>query len=360
MKPIISVITPVYNSELYLKKCLDSLKIQTMENIEFICINDGSSDNSRMILDDYAKKDKRFRVFHKDNEGVSQARNFGLSKAVGDYIMFLDSDDWYEMDTCRKAYSLVRGYDLAAFAMSKEYEKKSEAYYAFGNQNRSFDKVECNKIHRTLIGLINEECNKILEFDYFAEIYLKIYKRDIIEKHNLRFFDIRKIGSFEDGFFNIQYFEYVKKMNYSSDILYHYRKTNDSSIITKYKPEFDCKWKYLFDLIENYIVQIKNTSIVQGRYEEYIHAFNNRRAFSILGLGLNAVASNEKFLAKYNHIQKLLNDKVFGYTFSKEDIKYMPIHFKVFFGFASIKNTFGVYILLEIMQGIRRYRRNNW
>src|SRR5665647_1387418 len=93
MKPVISIIVPVYNVELYIRECLDSILTQTFKDFEVILVNDGSTDQSGDICNEYAKNDKRIKVAHKDNGGVSSARNVGIKLAQGDYIGFVDSDD---------------------------------------------------------------------------------------------------------------------------------------------------------------------------------------------------------------------------------------------------------------------------
>ncbi len=101
--PKVSIIIPIYNVEKYIKKCLDSLIKQTLDDIEIICVNDGSPDNSMEIVNEYAKNDKRFIVLTQENQGTGAARNKGIDAATGEYIMFLDPDDWYEFDACEKA-----------------------------------------------------------------------------------------------------------------------------------------------------------------------------------------------------------------------------------------------------------------
>ena len=98
MKPLISVIVPVYNVEEYLPKCLESIINQTYKNLEIILVDDGSTDNSGIICEDYAEKDKRIKVVHQTNLGISAARNAGLDLCSGDYITFVDSDDYIECD----------------------------------------------------------------------------------------------------------------------------------------------------------------------------------------------------------------------------------------------------------------------
>ena len=99
-KPIVSIIVPVFNVEKYLEKCLDSLLNQTYKKIEIICINNGSTDKSGEILKQYSKIDDRIVIITQANQGVSVARNEGIKKAKGNYIMFVDSDDWIDKDTC--------------------------------------------------------------------------------------------------------------------------------------------------------------------------------------------------------------------------------------------------------------------
>ena len=110
-QPLVSVIIPVYNVERYLAQCLDSVINQTYPNLEIICVNDGSRDGSPDILRRYADEDARIQVIDKANGGVSQARNDALDCARGEYIMFVDSDDWVEPDACENAVNAMREYD---------------------------------------------------------------------------------------------------------------------------------------------------------------------------------------------------------------------------------------------------------
>ena len=108
----VSIIVPVYNAEKYLKKCLDSLINQTLKDIEIILVNDGSTDSSKNIINSYLT-DKRVKLFNKENGGQASARNLGLKKATGDYIMFIDSDDYVELNMCEKMYEIIcKGYNI--------------------------------------------------------------------------------------------------------------------------------------------------------------------------------------------------------------------------------------------------------
>ena len=108
----ISIIIPVYNSEKFLSQCLDSIIGQSLKEIEIICVNDGSIDNSLNILEDYANNDKRIVIIDKENEGTGKARNIAIKQASGEYLYFVDSDDWIEEKTCENLYSISKKYNL--------------------------------------------------------------------------------------------------------------------------------------------------------------------------------------------------------------------------------------------------------
>ena len=121
---LVSVIVPVYNVEKYLSRCLDSILAQTYTNLEILIIDDGSTDNSGKICDEYSQRDHRFRVIHQENHGVGQVRNIGLRESKGEYIQFVDSDDWIEPETIASCYRFLQEYDadIVCFKVVHEYE----------------------------------------------------------------------------------------------------------------------------------------------------------------------------------------------------------------------------------------------
>ena len=129
--PVISVIIPVYNAEKYLEKCLNSVIKQTLKDIEIICINDGSTDGSLNILQKYSEKDKRFIIIDQKNSGQSVARNKGLSVAKGEFIGFVDSDDWIDDDFYEKLYDAAIEYkaDIAAGNILRVNENETNVFY---------------------------------------------------------------------------------------------------------------------------------------------------------------------------------------------------------------------------------------
>ena len=138
MNPSVSVVVPVYNVEMYLKECLDSLINQTFKDIEIICVNDGSTDNSLNILNEYASKDERIKVFSKENSGPGPTRNFGIDNAQGEYLLFVDSDDWLDLDAIKILYETSKSQDLDLLIfLAEDYDDLQDKFYEEDYYNNS-------------------------------------------------------------------------------------------------------------------------------------------------------------------------------------------------------------------------------
>jgi glycosyltransferase involved in cell wall biosynthesis len=209
-----SIVIPVYNVESYLKQCLDSVLGQSFQNFEMICINDGSTDNSKLILDEYSQKDNRIKVISQQNKGLSAARNRGIEEATGDYIFFLDSDDWIEPNSLKILAENTEEQDLICF--------NGRRYFEDGTQEEP-DKGITEKV---LTGW--EYYNKyalVARKFHFVCTVLRIYKREFLLNHNLFF----KEGIYhEDNLFTPIVCYYAKSVKVLPDILYVYRIRNGS------------------------------------------------------------------------------------------------------------------------------------
>lgn len=216
----ITVIIPIYNTEKYIKMCLESVKKQTYKNLEIILVNDGSIDKSEEICKSYIEKDKRFTYYVTENYGVSHARNFGLDKATGEYIMFIDSDDWLEENMIEKLYN-------------KLVEKKCDIAICDYFINFKNNQCEHNQLKEEII--INEK-KIMLEFLFKPEMYggylwNKLIRKDIIK--NIRFNENIKIE--EDVEFLCRVIENVNCIVYvPKEKLYHYVKRNESAVNFNY------------------------------------------------------------------------------------------------------------------------------
>lgn len=228
MKPLISVIIPVYNNEKYLKDCLNSVLAQTYMKLQVIVVDDGSTDKSGMILDQYTLEDSRVEVFHNQNQGVSAARNFGLKRAVGEFITFVDSDDLLEPNM---------------------YENLMNQFF-----KNDVDIVHCGykKIKLDGTSILVQGTNKIYEFNrtegmlhfikgdmFTGALWNKMYKSYILK--NIYFDESIKIN--EDVLFNFYAFQRAKKTIFVDKTFYHYYERENAS--TKRTPNLkrtsDCR-----------------------------------------------------------------------------------------------------------------------
>ena len=220
MNEKITVIVPVYNVEHYLDKCLDSLINQTYKNLEIIVINDGSTDNSGIICQEYAQKDNRIIYIEKENGGQSEARNMGLNRMTGSYVTFVDSDDWVELDYVEVLYNKLIEYQ-ADIAVGNYYSYNEQEgifyFHIFGNSY--YEKVYDNVS-------IFENFYESEHMKNFALICVggKLYKSDLFRE--LRF-EVGKLG--EDGYLNQKIYLLAEKTIYLNAGLYAYRQREGSS-----------------------------------------------------------------------------------------------------------------------------------
>ncbi len=211
--PKVSVIVPVYNTEQYLKRCLDSLLNQTLKDIEIICVDDGSTDKSPKILDEYAFQDNRILVIHKENSGAGESRNCGLDVAHGKYVCFVDSDDWIDVDFIEKLFlkANINNLDFVKGNVFLEYPKSR----LLSNLHK--------EIHKQLALGKNIAC--CLSRDWWSILY----KKEIIEKYNLKFTNSH-LG--EDTLFLISYVCRTRKFDLIDDTYYHYFQRTNSLVHT--------------------------------------------------------------------------------------------------------------------------------
>ncbi len=216
----VSVIIPVYNVEKYLTQCLDSVCSQTYKNIEIICVNDGSTDNSAKILTDFAQKDSRIKVINKENGGLSSARNAGMKYATGQCYYFLDSDDYIEPDLIENAVDNIIKFnvDYVCFGSQPEGNLKLQSFEG---------EYQCIIAHEGVVEL-NDYVLKTTNIN----VWNKLFRAEIIKKHDLHFLDGLL---YEDIFFVWSYFFLSQKAFYDNKIYHHYRLREDSIMSETYK-----------------------------------------------------------------------------------------------------------------------------
>lgn len=212
--PQISIIVPVYKVEQYLHKCLDSILAQTFTDWECILIDDGSPDNSGAICDEYAQQDSRFRVIHQENKGSAGARNVGLDVAKGEWIAFVDSDDWVEPDYLECLYNEAErtGADVVLCNLLHQYKQKTVVV----------KNVVSEKSSENL-------CN-LLEGKIHGYLVCKFIRFSLLKKQEIKF--VEGLNMWEDMLFSTKIFVIAKKFSYVDKALYHYRNTPGSLVNT--------------------------------------------------------------------------------------------------------------------------------
>ena len=351
MNPIISIIVPVYNVEKYLTHCLDSLVGQTMREIEIICVNDGSKDNSLKILWEYASRDERIIVLNQSNGGVSVARNNALKQVRGEYYMFVDSDDWLDLETCEVAYNYVvqNHADCLMFSYTKEFSDHSIVNHIFKQDYFVWDVEDVmQKFHRRLFGPIGDELSKPQEMDIMVTSCMQLFRTDKFSK--IPFVDIREVGTFEDGLYLMVLYKDCQRFVYIDRPFYHYLKTNEGSITARYKADLSDKFQNLWNIIESYITKYKLNNI-------YREAFSNRVALSMIGLGLNEIKANKGILQASINSNKLLNISRIKESIKQLDVSYMPIPWKVFFFMCKKRLTILLAVMLYLIEYVRIHQK---
>ena len=221
--PKISVLVPIYNVEKYLEECLESIISQTLQDIEVICINDGSTDGSLKIIKKYAKNDPRFVIINKKNSGYGDSMNRGLAKATGEYIGIVESDDWVEKDMFESLYSLA---------------KENEAEVVKSNFYNYFTSPEKSHINGTVARIVHpNEVGKIIDTTVSHHIiwqqpciWTAIYKKDFLDNYNIRFLPSPG-ASYQDLGYNFKVWANATRVIFTDQAFLHYRQDNESSSI---------------------------------------------------------------------------------------------------------------------------------
>ena len=234
----VSVIIPVYNTDRYLKECLDSVLAQSLKELEILCIDDGSTDNSALILDSYAVKYKNITVIHKKNRGYGAAVNEGLKRAVGEYVGIVDSDDFISKKTYETLYK-------AAYLNNADIVKAD--FYEIKGIKGSYKKRRINVSKRCTSGLKKVYCIDDDDiFDYRGmNIWTGIYRNDLI-KNNKICLNESPGAAFQDSGFWFQTLVYAKKIFFVNEAFYHYRKDNPNSSINDKEKVYDICGEYEF------------------------------------------------------------------------------------------------------------------
>ncbi|WP_139906065.1 glycosyltransferase [Clostridium thermarum] len=346
MKPLLTVIIPVHNAEKYLCQCIESVLVQTLSNIEVVAVDDGSTDDSGKILYMYALKDTRLKVIHMENLGVAEARNEGMKHIRGEYVTFVDSDDWIDTDMYEEMLKIAKkqDIDIVMCGYIREFENHSKIKNMGLEDGLIMYKEEISKYFmRQMVGPIKGEPYITENLDMHSVVWNKIYKTEIVK--NIEFCSLKEIGSCEDLLFNLTTFSKANSIAYINKSFYHYRKVLISSVSNAYRPNLLEKRMNLIEKIRKVI----DTNISQ---ETYYEALNNRICLGIMGMGLNIVSSGNRMgiFTKLRQVNELLSNEDIVKAFQQFDTTSLDIHWKLFYYFAKARNGICYLIMLRAIK----------
>lgn len=255
-RELITIIIPIYNVDKYLKKTMESIINQSYKNIEILLINDGSTDNSGKICDIYAKKDNRIKVFHQENKGVSSARNLGINNAKGEYIVFVDGDDYVSSKYISSLYECIT---------KNEADMAVQMYVNYYSDNRMIRNIK-EDINANISGV------EFIDFEILegrdTTVYVKIYLKSIIDKFKIRFNE--NISNLEDMLFLFYYSSHCNKVNYTSTVNYYRIIRKDGVAFSGFNEKKLTALK-VFDIIDKELKEYKNNLFI---IKNMINKFN--------------------------------------------------------------------------------------
>jgi glycosyltransferase involved in cell wall biosynthesis len=347
----ISILIPLYNSAPFLEKLNDSLVNQTYKNLEIIYINDESPDNSLEIVQKFSLNDNRIKIIDKKNEGQASALNDAIIVSEGEFIMFIDADDWIELNTCELAIykQLEYNTDMVFWCNIKEYSNKSVPYSKFFPDSKLFIGDDLQNLRRRMIGLLGQELRQPMQTDAFNAGWGKLYKSNVLKKNNITWTATQIVGS-SDVLFNAKLMPFINSVYYLNIHLHHYNKTNPNSLTKTYKNTLYLKFQNLFNELEKVISKHYNNSVDRQVFDK---ALQNRIALSTINIGLGLI-SNGFSKNGFLDLKKIINSDRYRESYKQLEISFLPIHYQLFFYTCKYEFTILAYLILFTMAKFRK------
>lgn len=345
---VVSVVIPVYNTKRYLEECVRSIMNQTYRNIEILLIDDGSTDGSAALCDYFAEEDSRIRVMHKPNGGLSSTRNIGIDLATGDYLLFVDSDDWLDPEAIEVLVNYARQNDvqIVRFNYIREYANRSISKKNTFLEERVYTGDACKTVRRQILGLTGEELAHPENSKFLASCCVMLYKLDMLKRSGARFIGTQEIGSFEDGLFHFDVFADVKRFAFIDRPYYHYRKSNEASLTANYRENYRDKQLCLFAIIKENI-KAENT------WDFYNEAFQSHVLYATMEIIFNAMRNKVSFPEKYREVRSVLKHPFFTETYKGFNLRYLPGKWKIYFFCMKHSLTLPTYLITAIILKIK-------
>lgn len=339
----ISIIIPIYNAEEYLRECLDSAVNQTLQDIEIILVDDGATDSSPAICDEYAKNDNRVCVIHKINGGVCDARNVGMDAVKTKWFTFLESDDWLPLDACEKLCKQAKE-NQADFVIGTYYKVETsgtKVKHPFSQEKIVFSSAQ-EKLYlaESILGLVGERLKKPENIDSLLTDTAKLFETDVIRENNLKW--ISRKETYSDCLdFLFKYALCCKCAVYFDEPIYYYRRTNTGSQTAGYRANTMQLWLNQFNELEKVINEKQLPMLWKAYY--------SRACFSIIPIGGNAYRTGDKKKA-ISEIKNALSQPIYKKAFKNFKICKLPLKYRPLFFFAKHKMYRSFYFMTKIMR----------
>lgn len=322
--PKVSIIVPIYNVEKYLSRCMDSLLNQTLTDIEIIMVDDESPDNCPAMCDEYAKQDSRIKVIHKKNGGLGFARNSGLEIATGEFVAFVDSDDFVDVTMYETLYRTAKESDLDTVYCGCNFYKDETSI----TPRREIDKLTLfqgrTEVDTFLLDMVGPEPSYPHNVKYLMSVWRAIYSMDLIKKENVKFCSEREFAS-EDLVYHIDYLARAENVGFVPNYFYYYC-YNGSSLSKSYSAE-----KY--HSIVRFLSEVERKLAHIFEYQKYKNNYKRLAYFYFYGIlkkEINLAESQQKNIRGV--LKRIFQDSFWenvfmDYPYQKLPLKQMVVYF---------------------------------
>lgn len=347
-QPKVSIIVPVYNVEKYIERCVNSLTAQSLEDIEIILVDDSSKDSSLKICRRMAAQDNRIKVIHKVNEGAGLARNAALEIAGGEYIGFVDSDDFVEKDMFKALYEKALEYDSdlvmsgVLFVDGNMFSEKGECIRkVYFDSDTHFDNEESlKKLKMGIVGSLPEDED---DSRYGMSIWKNLFRHDIIKKNNITFRSEREMLS-EDALFMIDYISCISKATGISEAFYNYCRNGDSISKSYKKDRFEKSLVFVEEVEKRF-----GKDIDKKESDIYIFRFWQAMCRVLCSQEImHAKDSNIKYSDLRKRLRKICTHSLSVRAFSVYPLGKLPMKQRIFAYCMKYKAYFILKILVEL------------
>ena len=340
MTPKVSIIIPIYNVEAYLDQCVQSVLTQTLKEIEVILVDDESPDNCPAMCDEYAKQDNRIKVIHKKNGGLGYARNSGLEIATGEYVAFVDSDDFIAPNMMEELYNTAIKYDA-------DEVRSGVIFYENGKKTlrHDVDKVTVfrgkEEVKRFVFDYLGPAPEEYRDCKYMMSVWLAIHSRKVIEKTYVRFTSERLTLS-EDVIFGMDFFPKLNCIVCVPQCYYYYR-SNPQSLTHHFSWEKYKRQEAMFEAIK------ERLDVVYPREEYRLHYLRLKFLYMRNYVG-QAIKSNGSLWTKRKIVKDMLRDEMWHDLFTEYPHKRMPKAKRLYFIVAKYKMARALFVITKIME----------